>query len=736
MKRILKWWTLALFTVPVVAAAAGKVDFKRDVQPIFRTNCIGCHGPTLQKNGFRLDRRSAAMRGGTLTMIGPGNAAASRLYLRLIGSDYGMQMPPTGPLNAAQIEIIKNWIDQGAEWPDDAAGEMPAPPPDPQATRLMLALREGDRQTADKAMSEDPAILRRKGPGGSTPLMYAALYSDAATVRRMLEAGADPNLRNDSGASALMWAAGDLEKTRLLLDHHAEVNARSDAGRTALLIAAGRMNNAGVVKLLLDRGADPRAESVGLMFPMTPLAEAASTGDVGLVEMLLARGADLQAAGIGPGFFSIAAGCSRCMDLLIKPPVATPLAVMLAPPLGAAESVPRLLQIGADPNAKGLDGSPLIVLAASNDAIPAAENAVKALIDKGADVNAKNLAGETALDLARKRGDTPVVKLLAEAGAKGTSAPAPDPIPKPAASVRAALVGSIPLLQKADATFVQKAGCVSCHNNSLAALAVSAARVAGLPVNDATAAADLKFIAAYVESWRERNLQGIGIPGDSDTMSLILVGMAAEKYPADANTDAMAAFIKSKQIPNGMWPILGHRPPLETSALVSTVESMRALQLYAPKPLRSEYDKSIEMAKAWIAQARPQDTQERAFQMLGLKWTNADRARLQQAAGELIAEQRADGGWSQIATLKSDAYATGQALYALSESGTPVSDAAYQRGVRFLIGSQFEDGSWHVRSRAAPIQPYFESSFPHGHDQWISAAATSWATIALAAAAR
>ena len=44
-------------------------------------------------------------------------------------------MPPTGPLAATQIEIIKNWIDQGAEWPDDASGETPAPPPDAKATQ-------------------------------------------------------------------------------------------------------------------------------------------------------------------------------------------------------------------------------------------------------------------------------------------------------------------------------------------------------------------------------------------------------------------------------------------------------------------------------------------------------------------------------------------------------------------------------------------------------------------------
>jgi hypothetical protein len=56
--------------------------------------------------------------------------------------------------------------------------------------------------------------------------------------------------------------------------------------------------------------------------------------------------------------------------------------------------------------------------------------------------------------------------------------------------------------------------------------------------------------------------------------------------------------------------------------------------------------------------------------------------------------------------------------------------------VRFLLATQLDDGSWHVRSRAVPIQPYFDSQFPHGEDQFISAAATNWATMALIVAAR
>jgi hypothetical protein len=85
--------------------------------------------------------------------------------------------------------------------------------------------------------------------------------------------------------------------------------------------------------------------------------------------------------------------------------------------------------------------------------------------------------------------------------------------------------------------------------------------------------------------------------------------------------------------------------------------------------------------------------------------------------------------------MESGAYTTGLAMIALQSAGLPVSDAAYQRGVQYLLGTQLEDGSWHVRTRAAGFQPYFDNGFPHGVDQWISAAGTSLATTALTLAA-
>ena len=99
-----------------------------------------------------------------------------------------------------------------------------------------------------------------------------------------------------------------------------------------------------------------------------------------------------------------------------------------------------------------------------------------------------------------------------------------------------------------------------------------------------------------------------------------------------------------------------------------------------------------------------------------------------------MSEQRPDGGWAQLPALETDAYATGQALTALHAAGQiAVNDQIYNRGAAFLLRTQRPDGSWLVRSRSFPFQPYKESGFPHGKDQWISAAGTSWATMALTA---
>ena len=86
-----------VFAGALAAQVPGPIDFRRDVQPLLKAQCYGCHGPSQQMNHFRLDRRNEAMPnrvGANGATIVPGNSAGSRLYLKLIGNQSGLQMPP------------------------------------------------------------------------------------------------------------------------------------------------------------------------------------------------------------------------------------------------------------------------------------------------------------------------------------------------------------------------------------------------------------------------------------------------------------------------------------------------------------------------------------------------------------------------------------------------------------------------------------------------------------------
>jgi squalene cyclase len=129
-------------------------------------------------------------------------------------------------------------------------------------------------------------------------------------------------------------------------------------------------------------------------------------------------------------------------------------------------------------------------------------------------------------------------------------------------------------------------------------------------------------------------------------------------------------------------------------------------------------------------------TDDKAFSLFGLYWSRADGPSIRDAVAVLRREQHDDGGWAQLVGLNSDAYATGLVLLALHEAGNVgTDDPAYQRGVKYLLGTQEPDGSWLVHKRAVPINAYFESGFPHGKFQFISYAGTCWATMALSYAA-
>ena len=239
---------------------------------------------------------------------------------------------------------------------------------------------------------------------------------------------------------------------------------------------------------------------------------------------------------------------------------------------------------------------------------------VKALLERGADIHASTDAGGTVLDLSWRQGKTKLVEILEEAGAKsGPDSVPPRLKPSPASSPRAAIERSLPALQRADAAFLSKAGCVSCHSNSLTAMAIAAARKSKLPVNERIAQAQLRQIAAFLDSNRERALQGLGVPGATDTAGYTLLGMVAENYPADATTDVWARYLKNSQANDGHWRIQALRPPIESSDIQATATALRAIQIYGPKSKRDEYDKSVQLAARWIELAQPLTTEDRAF---------------------------------------------------------------------------------------------------------------------------
>ena len=141
---------------------------------------------------------------------------------------------------------------------------------------------------------------------------------------------------------------------------------------------------------------------------------------------------------------------------------------------------------------------------------------------------------------------------------------------------------------------------------------------------------------------------------------------------------------------------------------------------------------TIARARRWLMRQSPQTHQDHVFRMLGMAWTGSGPNQLKSEARYLMSQQRGDGGWRQLPGLASDAWATGQTLVVLrTAAGMATNDPCYRNGVRWLLEHQFPDGSWYVKTRSWPFQPYFESDFPFGRDQWVSAPATAWAVMAL-----
>jgi ankyrin repeat protein len=625
-----------------------------------------------------------------------------------------------------------------------------APPDVATADQWYDAVR-GTGPRLEALLVENPGGVNLSDRRGRvTPLMHAAALGSVDSMKRLLDHGADVNARSAAGATALMWAAADPAKVRLLVERGADVKVASESGRTALLLAAMSDQSAETIRLLLARGADPKAldrdqtstlsaaangndtESVRLLLNAgaavnqanaggnTPLMNAATNGNLEAVKLLLAAGADVNAQSAAPA--------QQVKNGTIDLGRFTPL--ILASAYGPAAVVKTLLDAGANVNAKESRGMTALMYAAATD--HGDIEIARLLIARGADLNVKSTAGETALDWANKMGPTPLAALLKKAGAATAAGPVRAiPAAAPADS-RQAIARGVALLERSSGSFFTSGGCGSCHAQNVTDIAVGAARKRGIPVSDVAAAQRAAGASNTFAATATRLYERFDGPS-VDILLYTLAGFGAAGQPDDRATDALVFNIATQQRRDGRWYGGGiPRPPIEDGDFTRTALAIRALTSYAPPGRTPEMQERVRRATAWLRGAKPITAEDRAFRLLGLTWGSADAAVRRDAAKDMVALQQADGGWSQRTELATDAYATGLTLYALKESGSEVPAAAVERASQYLRSTQRADGSWYVRSRSAKFQPYFESGFPYEHDQWISSMATGWATAALA----
>jgi len=595
--------------------------------------------------------------------------------------------------------------------------------------------------------------VNTRDPRGSTPLMYAAAFGSLEAMKSLVAAGAEVNAKNAFDMTALLVCSTDLAKVRFLVENGADVNARSKPGRTPLLVASSYNGGSEIVKLLISKGANvaviggsketPLNEATTAndtatikfliekgadvntadQYGQTPLWNASAEANIDVMKLLISKGADVNRANLG--FVQVKNGSIELFQL-------TPLHQSAG--ANSFDAVSLLLKHGAKIDPLDVRAMTPLMLAVASDRADA--RVVKLFLDKGADPKIESKVGENSLDWAKKFNKAEVLKTLGIQSERAVATPVIQAAADSPLTPREAAQKSLALVQKTAASFFMTGGCVSCHAQNLAGMAAVVARENGIPVDDAADAEQLKVVKLQWASADQILIQGMTVPGAMDTIMYSLLQLAVSHAPADRAIDAMVDNLAWLQRQEGNWHFGSpQRAPMEDGDFSRTALCLRAFVAYAPPGRKAEFDHRIARAAAWLKSATPRSTEDRNMQLLGLKWANAGRPVTYPALQKLIALQHADGGWSQTLDLKSDAYATATTLYTLHELGAPASNAAYLRGVQYLLRTQLADGSWYVASRSPKFQPYFQSGFPHNHDQWISGSATAWATIALSYAA-
>lgn len=302
------------------------------------------------------------------------------------------------------------------------------------------------------------------------------------------------------------------------------------------------------------------------------------------------------------------------------------------------------------------------------------------------------------------------------------------------ADIRSAATRGMAAIQTAQKVSRKTQTCAgTCHLQGYGSQAYGAAHSRGIPLEVAVARDDATRAFASVRNLPavvQRNaLTEVAMNG-----AFFLVSTHAVGQRPTVVTSALARALALQQNPDGSWVAMSGRPPSNASRFAFTAIGLRAIQLYGHPAMARDVARRVERAREWLESHTPRNTEDRAYQLIGLSWAGRSRQQLATRARELAATQQPDGGWTSLDGRPGDAYATGEALVALHDAaGMSLNDAVWKRGLEFLLRTQAADGTWHVRTRlpAWISPPYFESGYPYKRDQFISVAGASWAVMAL-----
>lgn len=252
-------------------------------------------------------------------------------------------------------------------------------------------------------------------------------------------------------------------------------------------------------------------------------------------------------------------------------------------------------------------------------------------------------------------------------------------------------------------------GCATCHHGTMTVWALSEAKSQGYAVSaeilwDNTQWTKDQFVSRFSKPRDDR-------PGWSlVSVPAIYLGMMSQSLPVLSRDEVniVAVHLARHQEEDGAWllpPPANGAPPTWESRETLALLAMLAWESYVPTDPEQEADVRARREKAatWLRETKGTGTTQSLALRLLLSVRLGKSA--QERQGELdllLGRQNADGGWSQADGLASDAYATGQTLWVLSQAGVPQDRAEISRAVAFLAASQREDGSWPMTSRNHP----------------------------------